>query len=33
MNWENLHELINRYEENIYTINDNTNDEKFLYIY
>ena len=29
MNWENLHKLINRYEENIYTLNDSTNDEKF----
>ena len=29
MNWENLHELINRYEENIYTLNDSKNDEKF----
>lgn len=29
MNWENLHELISRYEENIYTLNDSNNDEKF----
>ena len=29
MNWENLHELINRYEENIYILNDSINDEKF----
>ena len=31
MNWENLHELINRYEENIYTLNDSKNDEKFMW--
>lgn len=29
MNYENLHKLIDRYEENIYYLNDSHNDEKF----
>lgn len=29
MNYENLHKLIDRYEENIYYLNNETNDEKF----
>lgn len=29
MNLENLHALIDRYEENLYTLNDSKNDEKF----
>ena len=29
MNYENLHKLIDRYEENIYYLNNKTNDEKF----
>ena len=29
MNYENLHKLIDRYEENIYYLNDSLNDEKF----
>lgn len=29
MNYENLHKLIDRYEENIYYLNDSANDEKF----
>lgn len=29
MNYENLHELINRYEQNLYVVNDDKNDEIF----
>lgn len=29
MNYENLHKLIDRYEENIYYLNNSHNDEKF----
>ena len=29
MNFENLHALIDRYEQNIYYLNDSANDEKF----